>query len=165
MLFYWGNMDLISAIVSVVVALFSFAGGIIVTIVTQKHTDKRHDADIDVKKDENISKQITDVETKCNNEITSIRNETKASFDLMNKQLSELKEMFAEMHAGYQQTVSVISLQIDNLEKKQDLHNSVVTRMFLAEKDIEVLKQRESVSENRLADIERHEEQRQNKGE
>ena len=41
------------------------------------------------------------------------------------------------------------------LEKKQDKHNQLIERMYHVETEVEVLKNRESVSEHRIEDLER----------
>lgn len=68
--------------------------------------------------------------------------------------IQDVKENLSEVKATYQTTVATLTLQISNLEKKQDKHNSVIERTYALERDIEVLKNRESVSEHRLYDIE-----------
>lgn len=68
-------------------------------------------------------------------------------------EIQNVKDSMTDLTAKYQQTVAVIELKIDNLEKKQDKHNSLISRMYECEKDIEVLKNRESVSEHRISDL------------
>ena len=45
--------------------------------------------------------------------------------------------------------------RIEQLEKKQDIHNGVIERMYCAEKSIELLDERIKVANHRLEDIER----------
>lgn len=47
-----------------------------------------------------------------------------------------------------------LTIQIANLEKKVEKHNQVVERTYQNEKDIAVLKNRNSVSEHRIDDLE-----------
>lgn len=68
--------------------------------------------------------------------------------------IQDVKDNISEVKATYQTTVATLTLQISNLEKKQDKHNSVIERTYALERDVEVLKNRESVSEHRLYDIE-----------
>ena len=44
--------------------------------------------------------------------------------------------------------------RIEQLEKKQDLHNSVITRVYEVEKAVELLDQRQHVADNRIKDLE-----------
>ena len=44
--------------------------------------------------------------------------------------------------------------RIEQLEKKQDLHNSVITRMYEVEKTVELLDQRQKVADHRIDDLE-----------
>lgn len=45
--------------------------------------------------------------------------------------------------------------RIEQLEKKQDKHNSLIERMYAVEKSIDLLEQREKVSEHRIDDLEK----------
>lgn len=74
------------------------------------------------------------------------------------KSLAEILGQVSDLKASYQQSMAVIQLQISNLEKKQDLHNGLVERTYKLEEQVAVLDNREKVSENRLSNIERHEE-------
>lgn len=44
--------------------------------------------------------------------------------------------------------------RIEQLEKKQDKHNSLIERMYAAEKTIEVLEEKQKVANHRLDDLE-----------
>ena len=44
--------------------------------------------------------------------------------------------------------------RIEQLEKKQDVHNSVIERMYCAEKAIEILDTKVKVANHRLDDLE-----------
>ena len=66
-----------------------------------------------------------------------------------------VKDDITDLRATYQQSQAVICLQISGLEKKQDKHNSIIERTFKLEQEVEVLKNRESVSEHRIEDLER----------
>lgn len=79
--------------------------------------------------------------------------------------INEVKASITEMSSIYQQTVAIVELKIDNLEKTntehlealkvaQNKHNNLMERTFLCEKEISVLQNREKVSEKRLADVE-----------
>lgn len=79
--------------------------------------------------------------------------------------INEVKASLSEMSSIYKQTVSLVELKIDNLEKTntehlealkvaQNKHNNLMERTFICEKEISVLQNREKVSEKRLADLE-----------
>ncbi len=74
------------------------------------------------------------------------------------KKLSEkvdfLTDTVHEMKAAHQQTMTMIEVLSDRVEK----HNNVIERTYALEKAVAVLDNREKVSENRLNDLERHEE-------
>ena len=52
-------------------------------------------------------------------------------------------------------TKNLILYRIEQLEKKQDKHNSLIERMYAVEKAVEVLDNREKVSEHRIDDLEK----------
>lgn len=74
------------------------------------------------------------------------------------KKISEkvdfLTDTVHEMKAAHQQTMTMIEVLSDRVEK----HNNVIERTYALEKAVAVLDNREKVSENRLNDLERHEE-------
>lgn len=72
--------------------------------------------------------------------------------------IKRVEASITEMQAVYQQTVAVIDIKIDNLEKAQNKHNNLIERMYAAESKIQVLDNREKVSEHRLNDLEKNHE-------
>lgn len=51
-------------------------------------------------------------------------------------------------------THSKTMYRIEQLEKKQDIHNGVIERMYQAEKAIEVIEERQAVANHRIEDLE-----------
>lgn len=141
------DSSVISAIADVVIAVIGFGGGIVVALVTQNHTDKRHNDDIQLQSDE-------DMQTKLN----TIEKKYQERFDDLNKKLDDFKDMLTEMKACVQQSQATIELRIESLEKKQDKHNSIIERTFKLEERTSVLEEKQRVANNRLNDLERHEE-------
>ncbi len=43
--------------------------------------------------------------------------------------------------------------RIEQLEKKQDIHNGVIERVYKVEEEIEVLKEKSKVNNNRIKDL------------
>lgn len=70
----------------------------------------------------------------------------------------EVKGMINDLKSHQEKMQATVELRLDTLEKKQDLHNSVIERTYKLEQQVAVLDNREKVSENRLSDLERHEE-------
>ena len=70
------------------------------------------------------------------------------------KGIQDVKDLYTDLKSAYDKSTSVISIQIKQLEDKQDKHNSVIERTYALEKDVAVLKNRNSVSEHRLTDLE-----------
>lgn len=52
-------------------------------------------------------------------------------------------------------THSKTMYRIEQLEKKQDIHNHVIERVYELEKVTEVIEERQKVANNRIADLER----------
>jgi len=81
------------------------------------------------------------------------------------KGIEEVKQSLTEMSSVYQQTMAIVELKIDNMEKSnkerlaelkrtQEKHNNLMERTFINEREISVLQNRESVSEHRISDLE-----------
>lgn len=62
---------------------------------------------------------------------------------------------FIAGHLGNNKTRALIDYRLNIIEKKQDKYNGVIARQYELEKKVEVLENRESVSEHRLEDLEK----------
>lgn len=60
-------------------------------------------------------------------------------------------------------THSKTMYRIEQLEKKQDKHNCLIERMYVAEKTIEILEEKQKVANHRIDDLEARCETRYNK--
>ncbi len=74
--------------------------------------------------------------------------------DTVNGKIDGLEDSIKGMKFEYEKQTALTTEKLSQLEKKQDKHNNLIERMYAAEKDIEVLKNREKVSEHRLEDLE-----------
>lgn len=97
-------------------------GGWIVTLVGYIMVDKREK-----------QKQMD----KFRDEIVSTLNNHREEYL---KGIESVKDNITDLRADYKQSQAIISLQIDNLEKKQDKHNSTIERTYKLEKEVEILK-------------------------
>ena len=52
------------------------------------------------------------------------------------------------------QTSELTLYRIDELEKKQDKHNTLIERMYAVEEKIDILVERQKVANNRINDLE-----------
>lgn len=68
--------------------------------------------------------------------------------DAVEKSISDIKSSTEKWQSNYE-------IKMDNLTQKVTKHNNFMEKLQQAQLDIEVLKNRESVSEHRLADLER----------
>lgn len=142
-------MDLNIIIPSVISGVVAALTAVLTFIATNKSTEQ--------KKSEAKENQLVALENRLTQKLTEHKTEYIGEINKVKTSISALETSVSEMQAGYQTTVATVTLQIANLEKKQDKHNDVITRTFLLEKDVEVLKNREKVSENRLKDLEDNE--------
>ena len=74
--------------------------------------------------------------------------------DTVNGKIGCLEDSIKEMKFEYEKQTALTTEKLSQLEKKQDKHNNLIERMYAAEKDIEVLKNLEKVSEHRLEYLE-----------
>lgn len=125
--------EIIIAIIGAVVTLLC---GVLTFIPAMKKIKNEQSKDLEAFKHE-MRKTMSDVQ------------------DNYAKSLSEILSMVTDLKASYQQSIAIIQLQIETLEKKQDKHNSIIERTYKLEEQIAVLDNREKVSENRLEDLER----------
>lgn len=102
------------------------------------------------------AKQISQFQKDTRNEMSKLQ-------DAYADSIVEVKEMINELKAHQEKMQATVELRLDTLEKKQDLHNSVIERTYKLEQQVAVLDNREKVSENRLSDLERHEEKNNNR--
>ena len=64
---------------------------------------------------------------------------------------------FGANYVQNNKTKALIIYRLDNIEKKQDKHNSIIERTYKLEQDFAVLSNRTNVTEHRLEDLERKE--------
>lgn len=60
-----------------------------------------------------------------------------------------------QVEKKHDETISLISYRLDQLEKKQDLHNNAVSRLYEVEKRLGVDEERIKVSNHRIDDLEK----------
>lgn len=53
---------------------------------------------------------------------------------------------------------TIIIYRLEELEKKQDKHNEVITRTFELEKNIDILSERQKTANHRIDDLEKNQE-------
>ena len=127
---------IIVAIISGVVAL---VGSILTFIVSMKQ--------IQNKQREEQAKQIEQLRTDLTKKLEEHRTE------YING-ISEVKDKISDMKTAYQQTSTVMGLKIDALEKKQDVHNSLISRMYEVEKRTDLQEEMIKVANHRIQDLE-----------
>lgn len=100
-----------------------------------------------------IEKSIKDTMVEQNKECLKLLEEHKKEYV---QRISAVENSITETQAVYHQTVALTSVQIENLTKQVEKHNSVVERMFIAEGRLNLHDEQFKVTNNRLKNIERH---------
>lgn len=59
-----------------------------------------------------------------------------------------------EADKKHNETISLVTFRLEQLEKKQDLHNNAVIRLYEVEKQLEVQSEKIKVSNHRIDDLE-----------
>ncbi len=93
------------------------------------------------KRDIEQDKHIEKIKTELKEQVSDVKN--------------ELHEQIMELSAAYQQSVAVITVKIDDLDKKQSIHNGVIERVYKLESDQKVTDEKIKVANNRILDLER----------
>lgn len=60
-----------------------------------------------------------------------------------------------QVEKKHDETINLISYRLDQLEKKQDLHNNAVCRLYEVEKRLGIDEERIKVSNHRIEDLEK----------
>lgn len=89
------------------------------------------------KRDIEQDKHITEIKTELNKQIDSVK--------------SELHEQIMELSAAYQQSAAVIGCQIAELDKKQEVHNKVIERVYKLESKTDLHDEKFKALERRQA--------------
>ena len=112
-----------------IAALISGLFSLVVCIVNSNAQMRKRDIEQD--------KHITEIKTELNKQIDEVKNE-------LNRQMMELS-------AAYQQSAAVIGCQIAELDKKQEVHNKVIERVYKVESRCEVYDEKFNKLERRQA--------------
>lgn len=120
-------------LVGVISAFISGGFSLVVCLVNNNAQLRKRDIEQD--------KHIEEIKTEFNKQVTDVKN--------------ELHEQIMELSAAYQQSVAVITVKIDDLDKKQSIHNGVIERVYKLESDQKVTDEKIKVANNRILDLER----------
>ena len=71
--------------------------------------------------------------------------------------VSEVKNDIKNVRNDLNNNITLIQKDITNLAKDVKRHNGVIERVYLAEKAIEVLEERQNIANDRIKDLERKE--------
>lgn len=69
--------------------------------------------------------------------------------------IEDVKDSVTDMKAVYQQNTAIVELKIESLEKKQDAHNNVITRVFNLEAQQKLVDEQIKVANHRIEDLEK----------
>lgn len=145
----------------IIVALITVAGATIGTLLVNQREKRKDAADRlereATKKAEQEAKEAAEKKAQSE-QLEQFKNDIIKTLGEHRKEyldgIDEVKDTIADIKSEYKTTVATVSLQIKNLEDKQDKHNSIIERTYKLESDVKLLDQREKVSEHRLNDLE-----------
>ena len=141
----------------IIVALITVIGATIGTLLVNIR-EKNRDRTERIKAENKIKADKEAKEQAQSEQLEKFKEEIIKTLDAHRKEYLEgingVKDTITDMKAAYQTTVATVSLQISNLEEKQDKHNSIIERTYKLESDVRVLEQREKVSGHRLDKLE-----------
>lgn len=137
----------INAVVDVLIAIIGFGGGIGVALVTQKHTDERHEQDLDIRRDEDLDKHIKDATNKYSNDISELKNE-----------FTEFKETFNGIKSSIEKYQAMTDLKIERLTDECRKHNEVIERTYRLEEKTTLHEEQIKVANEKIGKLERREE-------
>lgn len=124
---------LISGVVTLITSLTS-------SILVFKNEQKKIKAD----QDEQQQKQIDEI----HNTLVAHKKEYM-------DEINNVKDSLTQMQAVYQQQTAIVTLKIDALEKKQDQHNGLISRMYGVESSQKLLEEQIKVANHRIEDLEK----------
>ena len=150
-------MDWTQIIVALITVIGATVGTLLVNI-REKNKDKEARLEREAtKKAEQEQKELAEKQRQAE-QLEKFKEEIIKTLDTHRKEYLEgingEKDTITDMKAAYQTTVATVSLQISNLEEKQDKHNSIIERTYKLESDFRVLEQKEKVSGYRLDKLE-----------
>ena len=150
-------MDWTQIIVALITVIGATVGTLLVNI-REKNKDKEARLEREAtKKAEQEQKELAEKQRQAE-QLEKFKEEIIKTLDTHRKEYLEgidgVKDTITDMKAAYQTTVATVSLQISNLEEKQDKHNSIIERTYKLESDVRVLEQKEKVSGHRLDKLE-----------
>lgn len=78
-----------------------------------------------------------------------------------NEQIASIHSAIGELRHEYTDSQNIIELKLDTLTKQVEKHNNVIERTYALEKDMDVMKERSSVANHRISDLEHNVDQLQ----
>ena len=121
----------------------------ILTYLASEHTTKQKHEEAKAQTAREHTKQLESFKTE-------ILERLDAQEHKYNQGMNDLYNMITDIKATCQQTAAVTEEKLEQLEKKQDKHNAVIERTFKLEARADVLEEKISVANHRIADLEGH---------
>lgn len=136
--------SVVVAIISGVVSSFS---AILVFIASEK-ARKQKIAD-------SHSQQLEETKNSINATLNQHRQEYLSQIGAVADSLKDMEDSITNMKAVYQQTVAVVDLKIEALEKAQNKHNNLIERTYKLEQDNVLQTEQIKVANHRIDDLEK----------
>lgn len=122
----------------IIVALITGGITLIGSILAFRTSSKQ----IQLKQKEIQESQFKEFKSEINSKLDNHKKEYLNGIENVKQGLNSLSDEVTDLRATYQEAISLIECKIDNLEKKQDKHNSVIERTYKLEADVAILKER-----------------------
>lgn len=136
---------------SIIVALISgvvSAFGAVLTFAASEKTRKQKI------QDEHI-RQLEATKDAINQTLNDHRNEYLTQIGAVNESIKDMEDSITNMKAVYQQTVAVVDLKIEALEKAQNKHNNLIERTYKLEQETVLQTEQIKVANHRIDDLEK----------
>lgn len=136
--------SVIVALISGVVSAFS---AILVFIAGEKARKQ--------KAEELHANQLADTEKAIRETLNEHREEYLNHITKVNSSIKDMEDSITNMKAVYQQTVAIVDLKIEALEKAQNKHNNIIERTYKLEQDSVLQSEQIKVANHRIEDLEK----------
>ena len=136
-------MEVFPYVSSMVVGVLSA----ILTYLASEHTTKQKHEEAKAQTAREHVKQLQDFKTEVLNRIEEQDHK-------YNQNMNELYDVVTKIQAACQEQIAITTTKLEELEKKQDKHNAVIERTYHLESRADVLEEKISVANHRIADLE-----------
>lgn len=100
--------------------------------------------------------ELKNTERAIQQNLDSTREDCINTINKLNERMENIEDNISELKAEYQSKTAIIELQIANLEKKQAVHNNLISRTYALESNQKLHEEQIKVANHRIEDLERN---------